>query len=436
MMKKTYPIRHFLSVALITLLFFLSIAPTASAASSQWISRGNTNEKVIALTIDDGSDGGSYSRILQVLDKHNVKATFFLTGSAAERHPSLIRQTVNSGHDIGNHSYSHPEFTKISTSAMRSQLSRTETIIRNITGRTTKPYFRAPYGAVNQTVLNTVGNEGYAYTFHWTIDTLDWTGNSATTIYNRVMNGLQPGAIVLMHTGAATNTVAALDRMIPTIKSRGYRFVTISQMMNRKPAPVSPTKPTVPVTGGSTYTVRPGDTLYAIARRYNTTVTRIAQANNIRNVNLIRVGQVLRIPGTTTTPAPKPAPTKPAPTKPAPTTRTYTVRRGDTLSAIARRFNTTVSKLAQANNIRNVNLIRVGQVLRIPGTVASTPAPKPAPKPAPAKPAPSVRTYTVRRGDTLYAIARRYNTTVSRLASANNIKNVNLIRVGQVLKIL
>ncbi len=69
---------------------------------------------------------------------------------------------------------------------MKSQLSRTETIVKNITGKSTKPYFRAPYEATNQNVLNTGGNAGYTYTFHWTIDTLDWTGNSATTIYNRL----------------------------------------------------------------------------------------------------------------------------------------------------------------------------------------------------------------------------------------------------------
>ena len=409
-MKKSHIIRKLLTSILVSLLFLLTVVPNAYAASSQWISKGNTNEKVIALTIDDGSDGGSYAKILDVLAKHNVKATFFLTGSAAEKRPSIIRQTVNQGHEIGNHSYNHPDFTKVSTTEMKSQLSRTETIVKNITGKSTKPYFRAPYGATNQNVLNTVGNAGYTYTFHWTIDTLDWTGNSATTIYNRVMNGLQPGAIVLMHTGAATNTVAALERLIPAIKNKGYKFVTISQLMNRKPTS------TVPVTGGSTYTVRAGDTLSTIARRYNTTVSKIAQANNIKNVNVIRVGQVLKIPGTT--PAPKPTPT--------PTPGTYTVKAGDTLYVIARKYNTTVSKIAQANNIKNVNLIRVGQVLKIPGTVATTPAPKPSP---------TVKTYTVKSGDTLYSIARKYNTTVSRLATANNIKNVNLIRVGQVLKI-
>lgn len=105
----------------------------------------------------------------------------------------------------------------------------------------------------------------------------------------------------------------------------------------------------------------------------------------------------------------------------APTGITYTVKKGDTLYFIARKYSTTVSKLAQANNIKNINLIRVGQVLKLPGTAT--------PKPAP------VRTYTVKRGDTLYSIARKYNTTVTKIAQTNNIKNVNVIRVGQVLKI-
>lgn len=403
MMKTLVKIPKLLVWTIITLLLFVSSSSLVLAAPSTWISKGNTSEKVIALTIDDGSDGTNYNRILQILDKHNVKATFFITGSGAEQHPQMIQNTVAKGHDLGNHSYNHPDFTKISSGEMLNQLSKTENIAKNITGRTTKPYFRAPFGATNATVLNTVGNAGYGYTFHWTIDTLDWTGNSSTDIYNRVMNGLVPGAIVLMHTGAgASGTPTALDQLIPAIKNRGYRFVTVSQLMNRP-------SPTLPVTG-TTYTVRAGDTLYAIALRYKVTVAALATANNISNVNLIRVGQVLRIPGTAT---------------PTPTPTTYTVRAGDTLSVIAARYKTTVSALASLNNIRNINLIRVGQVLKISGTSTPTPTPQPTP----------TRTYTVRSGDTLYAIALRYNTTVARIAQANNISNINLIRVGQVLKI-
>lgn len=405
-MKQANRIRTLFSLIVITLLFFLSVAPLAIAAPSRWIRSSETSDNVIALTIDDGSDGANYAEILRILDKHNVKATFFLTGSGAQNHPARIRDTVNKGHDIGNHSYNHPNFTEISTTEMKAQLDRTETIVKNLTGKSTKPYFRAPYGSTNSTVLNTVGNAGYTHTFHWSIDTLDWTGNSANTIYNRVMTNLHPGAIVLAHTGrGASGTPAALDRLIPAIKSRGYRFVTLSELMGRKT--------TLPVTGGTSYTVRSGDTLYAIARRYNTTVARLASWNNISNVNLIRVGQVLKVSETTT-------PTTPAPPSMTPV---YTVRAGDTLYGIARRYNTTVARLVALNLIPNANLIRVGQRLRLTDTT-TTPAPSP-----------SVRTYTVRSGDTLYAIARRYGTTVSRLASINSISNINLIRVGQVIRL-
>ena len=378
---------------------------TVSAAPAQNISRGNTTEKIVALTFDDGADGTNINKILQTLSTHNIKATFFLTGSGANHHPQSIRNIANQGHQLGNHSYSHPYFTQISLAETQSQLKRTEDTIRQITGQSTKPIFRPPYGAYNSTVLQRVGDAGYPYHIMWTIDTIDWTGNSSSDIVSRVMNRIVPGAIVLMHTGAgATGTPAALPTMITRLKSAGYRFVTINQLLNLS-------------SSSKTYTVKAGDTLYAIALRYNTTVQRLSQLNNITNTSYIRVGQVLILPGSGGT-----TPTPPPPSS----STTYTVKAGDTLSSIAARYNTTVARIASANNITNVNLIRVGQVLTIPGTGGTTPPPPP---PS------SSTTYTVKAGDTLSAIAARYNTTVARIASANNITNVNLIRVGQVLTI-
>ncbi|GAB2501193.1 hypothetical protein GCM10008929_22290 [Alkalibacterium psychrotolerans] len=395
-----------LKTVLVLLGFFLSLslALPAAAAPAQTITRGNTTEKVVALTFDDGSDGTNINRILQVLANHNVKATFFLTGTGVNNHPQAIRNIANQGHQVANHSYNHPDFTKISATEMRSQLQRTEDIIRNVTGRTTKPFFRPPFGAYNSTVNQVVGDAGYRYNVMWTIDTIDWTGNSSTDIINRVMSRITPGAIILMHTGAgAPGTPVALPTIITRLKGQGYRFVTMSQMMNLPSTP-----------SGQTYTVRSGDTLYSIALRYNTTVARLVSLNNISNPNLIRVGQVLIVSssgGTVTPPPPS-------------TSTTYTVRSGDTLYSIARRYNTTVARLVSLNNISNPNLIRVGQVL-IVSTSGGTTTPPPS----------STTTYTVRSGDTLYSIARRYNTTVARLVSVNNISNPNLIRVGQVLTI-
>jgi lysozyme len=154
-------------------------------------------------------------------------------------------------------------------------------------------------------------------------------------------------------------------------------------------------------TGGTpqtTYTVQAGDTLWAIARRFGTTVSELAAQNRLSNPNLIFPGQILILPRST-----------------APLT-TYTVRSGDTLSELALRFGTTVSALVSLNNIANPNLIYPGQVLTIPASA-------------------SAASYRVVSGDTLSELALRFGTTVSALVQANNIANPNLIYVGEVLRI-
>ena len=390
-----------LAVVSLVMFSFLSFSSQADAADSKFITSVNTTNKVVALTFDDGADGTNTNKILQILANHNIKSTFFVTGSGANHHPQYIKNIAAQGHQLSNHSFSHPDFTKLTAAQMKSELDRTDTVIRNLTGKSTKPLFRAPFGAVNNAVLAGVGAAGYTHTIQWNIDTVDWKGVSATQITNKVMNNIKPGSIVLMHTGAgAPGTPVALPDMITKLKAQGYKFVTVSQLLNL---------PTAPPASGTTYTVKAGDTLYSIALKYGVTVSALAAANNITNVNLIRVGQVLKIPGQPSTPPPA-------------TTINYTVKAGDTLYAIALKYKVTVAQIVAANNITNVNLIRVGQVLKIP---VASPAPPPV----------TSVNYTVKAGDTLYSIARTYNVTVAQIAAANNITNVNLIRVGQVLKI-
>ncbi|MGI2327565.1 LysM peptidoglycan-binding domain-containing protein [Planococcus sp. YIM B11945] len=330
------------AVVVLVLFTFLSFSGSSEAASSKFITKGNTTSKVIALTFDDGSDGTNIQKILDILAKNNVKATFFLTGSGAEKHPQAIKNIVAKGHLLGNHSYSHPDFTKLTAAQRKTELDKTEAAIKKITGKSTKPLFRAPFGASNASVLATVGASGYTHTLQWNIDTLDWKGVSATAITNKVVNNVVPGTIVLMHTGAgASGTPGALPGMISKLKAKGYKFVTVSELLKLPAAPNTGTK----------YTVKAGDTLYSIAKKHGVTVAALASANKITNYNLIRVGQVLTIPGKTTPPA---------------TTVKYTVKAGDTLYSIAKKYNITVAKLAAANKITNYNLIRVGQVLTIP----------------------------------------------------------------------
>lgn len=176
------------------------------------------------------------------------------------------------------------------------------------------------------------------------------------------------------------------------------------------------TGPAAAATGQTvSYTVQRGDTLFSIARRYNTTVEAIRAENNLSS-NFIYVGQVLRIPaGPGSSPEPTPA-----------TGGTYVVQRGDTLIGIARRYNTTVDALARANNLSPPYVIYVGQRLTIPGGAGPGPTATPG--------SGERRTYTVQRGDTLYSIARRHGTTVEAIRQANGLSS-NLIFVGQTLVI-
>lgn len=159
--------------------------------------------------------------------------------------------------------------------------------------------------------------------------------------------------------------------------------------------------PETPQTNTQTYKVVSGDTLSSIATKYNTTYQALAQLNGITNPNLIGIGQVLKVNGTTSTPT---------------ASNTYTVQSGDTLSGIASKFGTTYQALAQINGISNPNAIYIGQVITYQGTAQT-----------------SSQSYTVRSGDNLSSIAKTLGTTVSHLVSVNSISNANLIYAGQVL---
>ncbi len=195
---------------------------------------------------------------------------------------------------------------------------------------------------------------------------------------------------------------------------------------------IFPVQPTA--AQGTTYTVQPGDNLYRIAIKFNTTVAAIQAANGLTTTT-IRVGQVLIIPGGASGSSPAPTAKPGATTAPGTNPGTYTVRPGDNLFRIALKFGTTVAAIQAANGLTSVT-IRVGQVLKIPGgTSGSAPAPTTA---AGATPVPATAsnpgTYTVRPGDNLFRIALRFGTTVAAIQAANGLTSA-IIRVGQVLKI-
>ncbi len=189
----------------------------------------------VALTFDDGPSPTYTPQILSILKQHEARATFFMLGCWAVKHEDLVSRVAQAGHEIGNHSWSHPDCTKLSSSGMASQLHRWEGVVEPLTGKHAR-YFRPPYGASNGSVRATAGNLGYRIAM-WTADTNDWRRPGADAIFNRACNGARDGAIILMHDGGGPRdqTVAAVRRLVPALQKKGYRLVTLSQLQGYDP---------------------------------------------------------------------------------------------------------------------------------------------------------------------------------------------------------
>jgi peptidoglycan/xylan/chitin deacetylase (PgdA/CDA1 family) len=204
--------------------------PPPTTASSVLISNGSIQKKEIALTFDAGSDIVGIG-ILDVLKKHNVKATFFLTGKWVEKYPSYALRITAEGHDVGNHSYSHPDAVKTTAGAFKQDIIKAEQAIIKGTGESPQPYFRFPFGSYNAGALKTVGEAGYPSSIQWSLDTIDWQQPSVAVIISRIETGASNGDIILMHIGGI-NTPEAVDKVIPWVKAQGYQLVTVSDLLD------------------------------------------------------------------------------------------------------------------------------------------------------------------------------------------------------------
>lgn len=193
------------------------------------IYRGNPSKRMVALTFDATYGDNQTTRLLQILRDNNIQATFFLSGIWPTNFPNLARAISAAGHEIGNHSLTHPHMTQIPLTEVSNQIVRTGALIRNITGKSTY-LFRPPFGEYNQAILNTVAMLGYI-TIMWTVDSLDWKNPGVNQIISRVVSNIQPGAIVLMHQ-AAPQTPEALPSIISQLKQQGYSFGTVTQVLD------------------------------------------------------------------------------------------------------------------------------------------------------------------------------------------------------------
>ncbi|NLK20702.1 MAG: polysaccharide deacetylase family protein [Epulopiscium sp.] len=229
--------RFFLFIVLFIPLI-LSPSPAVKATTPNFIiTNGSKTQKKIALTFDDGPDNNYTLQILNVLRKHNTKATFFLLGVKTKEYPSVAKLIVDEGHVIGNHTYNHPNLYKKDLQTFRNEVEMTQELIFKTTG--IRPnLFRAPYGNINENQLSELKSMGLT-AVGWSVDSLDWKSLPSKAIETNVMPNIDSGSIILMHcaghhTQNLTGTANALDKMIPTLKDKGYEFVTIAELMNKE----------------------------------------------------------------------------------------------------------------------------------------------------------------------------------------------------------
>ncbi len=208
--------------------------PHRVAGDLSEVSRGLRGKHQVALTFDAGAGRGQPEEILRVLKAHNVHITFFLTGKWVEENPDAAKAIAADGHEIANHSYSHPSFFKLTDAARWAEIDKAEQLIKDTTGEIAQPYFRAPFGDTDDTVDASIRAHGYR-DFLWTLDSLDSVGQPKTAnfIYNRICNTDwldMDGAIFLQHIAAPTS-VDALPRILDTLQERGWKVVTLTELL-------------------------------------------------------------------------------------------------------------------------------------------------------------------------------------------------------------
>lgn len=188
----------------------------------------DTTEKKIAISFDAAWGAEKTPQILDIMKKYHIKTTFFLVGFWVDKYPDMVKRIVAEGHEIGNHSSTHPDFRTISSGKVIEELSKTSDKIKALTGKS-PTLFRPPYGEYNNNVIEISNREGYQV-IKWSVDSLDWKDLSASQIFQRVAVGIKPGDIVLFHNNGKY-TVESLTPIIEKIQKDGYKIVPISEIL-------------------------------------------------------------------------------------------------------------------------------------------------------------------------------------------------------------
>lgn len=188
-----------------------------------------TSKNHISLTFDDGPNSDFTPRVLSLLKKNGAKATFFLIGENAEKYPELVRQIIEDGHTIGNHSYSHSKnFGFFSTEKVAAELMRSNTVLKEITGKELK-MFRPPFGVTNPNIKKALRKTGHK-SIGWSKRSLDTTNLSEEKILGRITKNLKKGDIVLLH-DSSTKAIAVLEQLLLFLQSHELQSVSVDRLL-------------------------------------------------------------------------------------------------------------------------------------------------------------------------------------------------------------
>jgi peptidoglycan/xylan/chitin deacetylase (PgdA/CDA1 family) len=199
----------------------------------QLVNHVATTEKAVALTYDDGPNPPYTNQLLDLLERNQIKATFFVIGKIIEKHPQTVQLILSKGHEVGNHSYSHKSLIFENPWFIRSEIEKTDKLLRQL-GVKEEIHFRAPYGRkllVLPYLLAKIDKKNIL----WTIDSKDYEASNPQVIETYVLEQIRPGSIILMHDGGGerSQTVAATEMLIKKLKEKGYTFKTVSELMRQ-----------------------------------------------------------------------------------------------------------------------------------------------------------------------------------------------------------
>lgn len=210
-------------------------------ARHPFIRNAGENTREIALTFDDGPSEYT-DQLLDVLERLRVPATFFVLGKHVSEFPDEMQRLIDSGHTIANHSWAHPNMSSLSAADQASQVSDTAQAIQDVGGPNPR-LFRPPYGAYDDTTHAVLGRAAELSVL-WSVDSQDYTKPGVDAIVANVVPNVHPGAIILMHDGGGTReqTIAAVERIVPELRSQGYRFVTVPRLLLDNPPEAEDTR--------------------------------------------------------------------------------------------------------------------------------------------------------------------------------------------------